>query len=165
MSYYIALPLVVLIALLEVSALPYFQIAGLQPNLMLVFVLCWLMVRGQRESLFIIPLGGVVLGLVDSAPLGTALIALAPVAILHELRGSHLSEGQFGLTIFFMIVASFAYDGVHLAVYALLGQFGGSPLELLRISVLGALYNVIVVFPVYGLVWLASADLRRPAFA
>jgi rod shape-determining protein MreD len=165
MSYYLAIPLVLLIAMLEVSVLPYFQIMGLQPNLMLVFVLCWLMIRGMPEALFIIPFGGVVLGLMDAAPMGTALIAMAPIALLHELRGSHLNEGQFGLTIFFMIIASFAYDGVHLGVYALLGQAGWSVLEIVSVSVLGTLLNLAVLFPVYGLVWLGSADLRRPAFA
>lgn len=165
MSYYIGIPLLVFVALLEVSALPYFQVFGLQPNLMLVFLLCWMMIRGQREALYLIPIGGITLGLVEAAPMGTALLALAPIAFLDELRGSHLDEGQFGLTIFFMIVATFAYDGVHLAVYALMGQLGGSLIELVRVTVFGALLNVIVLFPVYGLTWLASGDLRRPAFA
>jgi rod shape-determining protein MreD len=164
MSYYIAIPLLLLIGLAEVSVLPYFQVEGLQPNLMLVFVLSWMMVRGQREALFLIPLGGIILGLVDGAHLGVALLALAPIAFLHDLRGSHLSEGQFGLTILFTIVASLIYEAVYLGAYALMGQIGGSVLDLFRVAVFGTMLNLVILFPIYGLLWTASADVRRPAF-
>ena len=121
MSYYVGLPLLLLVALLEVSVAPMFRVAGLQPNLMLVLLIAWLIVRGAGEAFILAPVGGVLLGLVDGAPAGTALIGLAPLAFLQDLRGSQLREGGLIMAVAFTIVMSFFYNYVHLAVFTLQG--------------------------------------------
>jgi len=165
LSYYIGVPLVILAAVAEVAFLPYFRIFGLQPNLLLVILLAWLMVRGQEEALYLIPIGAIVLGLVDGAPLGIALIALAPVAVLHDLRGSHLSEGQLLIAVVFAVVATVVYQGVYLAVFGLHGQSGDILGAVLRVMMPVALLNVAVLLPVYWLTWVFSPDVRRAMFA
>src|SRR5207248_8849088 len=49
LSYWIGIPLLLLAALVEVSVLPFFRVFGLQPNLVLVILTAWVMVRGQDE--------------------------------------------------------------------------------------------------------------------
>jgi rod shape-determining protein MreD len=164
-SYYLGLPLLILVALTEVSVLPMFRVYGLQPNLMLVFLIAWLIVRGANEAFIFAPIGGVLLGLVDGAPTGTALIGLAPLAFLQELRGSQLHEGGLIAAIAFTIVMSFFYNYVHLAVFTLEGQSGDWIVATLRIIVPTALINVLVLVPLYGLITLASPDQRRTVYA
>jgi hypothetical protein len=82
------------------------------------------MVRGQEEALYLIPIGAVFLGLVDGAPLGIALLALAPVAVLHDLRGSHLSEGQLLIALVFTVAATVIYQTTYLLAFGLHGQSG-----------------------------------------
>jgi rod shape-determining protein MreD len=160
-SYYTGLPLLLFVALLEVSVLPMFRISGLQPNLMLVLLIAWLIVRGSHEAFILAPIGGVILGLVDGAPAGTALIGLAPLAFLQELRGSQLREGGLIMAVAFTIVMSFFYNYVHLAVFTLQGQSGDWLLASTRIIVPTALFNVMVLVPLYGLLSLASTERRN----
>ena len=165
MSYYVGLPLLLLLALVEAAVLPLFRIGGLQPNLVLVVLLAWIMIRGQREALILIPVGGLFLGLVEGAPLGTALLALAPIAVIHELRGIQFGEGQFALTLVFTALATLAFNLTYLFVFTLTGE-GGSWLDgLARVALPSVVLNCIVMAPTYGAIWLASGDLRRAAFA
>ncbi|HXH20634.1 MAG TPA: hypothetical protein VNN10_01300 [Dehalococcoidia bacterium] len=165
MSYYIGIPLVITVALSEVAFLPYFRVFGLQPNLLLVVLLAWLMVRGQEEALYLIPTGAIVLGLVDGAPLGVALLALAPLAILHDLRGSHLSEGQFLNAVVFTIAATVVYQTAYLVAFGAAGEGGNILVAVTRVVVPVALLNVAVMLPVYWATWVCSPDVRRTMFA
>lgn len=165
MSYYIGLPLLLLVALLEVSVLPMFRVYGLQPNLMLVLLIAWLIVRGSTEAFILAPIAGVILGFVDGAPTGTALIGLAPLAFLQDLRGSQLREGGLIMAVAFAIVMSFYYNYVHLAVFTLQGQSGSWIYASTQIIVPTALINVIVLVPLYGLMNLASPEQRRNVYA
>lgn len=165
MSYYIGIPLLLIIAAAEASVLPMFQVGGLQPNPMLVLLIAWLMVRGAGEAFVLIPAGGLFLGLVDSAPMGTALLALAPVAILQDVRGSHLREGGFIMTILFTVTMTIIFNLVYLLVFILGGQAGSIASALLRIILPTAFLNVLVLFPVYAVLWATSGDLRRASYA
>ena len=165
MTYYIGVPLIILLALIEASVLPLFRIAGLQPNLSLVVLVSWMMVRGQREALALIPIAGIFIGLVDAAPMGAALLALAPIALLYDLRQVHLGEGQFSLTVLFTLVATLVYEAVFLLVYIIYGDVGSIGSALTRIVLPTALLNIAWAVPVYFLMWTFSADTRRAAFA
>jgi cell shape-determining protein MreD len=164
-SYYIGVPLVVTVALAEAAFLPYFRLFGLQPNLLLVVLLAWLMVRGQEEALYLIPIGALVLGLVDGAALGVGLIALAPLALLHDIRGSHLSEGQFLNAVVFTIAATVVYQGTYLLAFGAGGEAGDILTAVSRVIVPVALLNVAILLPVYWSTWLFSPDVRRTMFA
>ncbi len=165
MSYYVGVPLLLLVALAEVSVLPTLRVYGLQPNLTLVLLIAWLSVRGANEALILAPIGGVLLGLVDGAPLGTALIGLAPLAFLQELRGSQLREGGFVAAIGFTIVMSLFYNYVHLSVFALQGQSGDWLVATTRIVLPVTLINVLVLLPLYGLLSMARPNQRRTLYA
>ena len=165
MSYYIGLPLVLLCALVEAAVLPLFRVYGLQPNLVLVLLVAWLMLRGPGEGFVFIALGGVMLGLVDGAPLGTALLAMAPMFFLHETRGSQLREGGLVLTIVFTLIMTVSYHLVYLTVYTLQGQNGPWLEAFTRIVLPTALLNAVVLLPIYYLVSMRSKELRRATYA
>jgi rod shape-determining protein MreD len=164
-SYYIGVPLLLLVALIEVSVLPMFRIYGLQPNLLLVLLIAWLIVRGANEAFVLAPVGGILLGLVDGAPAGTALIGLAPLAFLQDLRGSQLREGGFLAAVAFTIVMSLFYNYVHLGVYALQGQAGSWLEATTRIILPTVLLNLFVLLPLYGLLTLVNPEPRRTVYA
>ncbi len=164
MSYYIGIPLVFFVALSEAAVLPMFRVAGLQPNPTLVLLIAWLMVRGPGEAFVLIPVGGISLGLVDSAPLGTALLALAPLALLQEIRGAQLREGGLVLTALFTLGMTAVYSLVYLLVFTLGADNGDWISAFTRAIIPVAFLNVIFLLPVYSLLWLTSGDLRRAAY-
>ncbi len=122
------------------------------------------MIRGSGEAFLFIPIGGVFLGLVDSAPMGTALLGLAPLAFLQEIRGSRLSEGGFVLTILFTVAMTIVFNLVYLTVFALSGEAGSIAGAMMRIIVPTAFLNVILLFPIYAILWMTSGDLRRASY-
>lgn len=164
MSYYIGIPLLLLIAAIEASVLPMFRFSHLQPNPMLVLLVAWLMVRGMREAFILIPIGGFFLGLVDAAPTGTALLALAPLAFLQDIRGSHLREGGFIMTVLFTVAMTLVFHSIYYLVFALGGEAGSFISAMLRVIVPTAFLNVIILFPIYAVLWASSGDLRRAAY-
>ena len=121
-SYYIGLPLLLLVALVEASVLPMFRVAGLQPNLVLVLLVAWLMVRGAERGLRPHP-GRRLLPRPRGrrAHWARRCSALAPLAFLQELRGAQLREGGLILTIVFTVVMTFIYHFVYLVVFTLQG--------------------------------------------
>jgi rod shape-determining protein MreD len=165
LSYWIGIPLLLIAALAEASVLPLFRISGLQPNLVLVVLTAWVMVRGQDEVLYLVPLAGIFLGLAEGAQLGAALLALAPVAVLHELRGTRLPESHFVIALLFAVAVSVLYNVVYLIVFAIEGEGRGAAVGAARVILLSTLLNL-VIFPLaYGFIWAASGDRRRAAFA
>jgi len=163
-SYYIGLPLLLLFALIEASVLPMFRVAGLQPNIVLVLLVAWLMLRGPGEAFVFIAVAGVCIGLVDGAPLGTALLALSPLFLVQEARGTQLSEQSFVLAVVFTVLTTFAFHLIYLAVFTLQGQAGDWPAAVLRVFIPTAFLNVIVLLPTYFFLSAASQDLRRAGY-
>ena len=164
MSYYIGLPLLVLLAISEAVALPLFRVAGLQPNLVLVLLVAWLMVRGPREVFVFIPVAGVVLGLLDGALMGTALLALAPIVLFQEVRGSRLTEGGLILTVVFTVLLTITYHLTYMAVFAVEGETGNWLSAFTQVILPTAFLNVVVLLPVYGLMVMSSQELRRASY-
>ena len=165
LSYYIGLPVLFVAAVAETSVLPFFRVFGLQPNLVLVILAAWIMVRGPEELLYLVPIGAIFLDLGGGAPFGTSLIALAPIVVLYELRGTRLTEGQLIITVVFTVFATVLYHLVYLGVFAIEGQGSGLAVGAFRIILLSALLNLVILLPIYGLIWSASGDRRRAAFA
>ncbi|HLF76516.1 MAG TPA: rod shape-determining protein MreD [Dehalococcoidia bacterium] len=165
MSYYIGVPLMFVLAAAEAAVLPQFRVSGLQPNLVLVVLVAWLMLRGPAEGFLLITVGGLLLGLVDGAPLGTALLALAPLFVLHEARGSQLREGGLILTIVFTVIMTATYHLIYLAVFTVQGQNGDWLEAFIRIVLPTVFINVVLLMPVYFLLSLSSQELRRASYA
>lgn len=165
MSYYLAIPLLLIAALCEVAVAPMFRIAGLQPNLVLVILTAWLITRGQSETFFLIPIGGLFLGLVDGAPLGTAILALSPLALLQDLRGSRLNEGGFALCLLFVVIMTVAYNLIYLMMFTLRGESASWLQAATRVILPACLLNLVILAPVYWVLHFFSGELRRPTYA
>jgi cell shape-determining protein MreD len=97
--------------------------------------------------------------------MGTALIAMAPIFILHEARGSQLREGGLVLTVVFTVIATICFHLIYLVVFTINGQNGNWLEAMIRIVVPTAFLNVVVLLPIYFLVSMASQELRRPTYA
>ena len=74
------------LALVQASSIQQFRIVGVTPNLMLVFLVAWLVVRGLDDVLPMIAVAGVTSGLIGLQTPGIVLLALLPIAALGLLR-------------------------------------------------------------------------------
>jgi rod shape-determining protein MreD len=159
--YYLAAAVLLVVIILQTSVVPAFSLLGAHPNVVLVLAVCWAMVRGQGEALVVVPMAGIGLGLVDGQPVGTALLALIPVVLLAELKETHIVEGDFLLALGTIVVATLAYETVFLVTLWLAGETIHWWDSFSRMIVPTAIVNTLLMPPLYGLMWLASSDLRR----
>lgn len=156
--------LAVLIAVIaQVSILPAFSIFGVQPNLVIVLLVAWIAIRPQREALLLIPLAGLLLGLLDSQLLGLAMIGLSPLVLMTEVRRLRLVESELLPALLLAAVATLAYESTILLTLAVRNRQLDWLSSVLDVLVPAAIASVLLLIPVYGLVRLASQDMRRPA--
>ena len=165
MSYYVGITLVIFTALLEVSVLPLFRVDGLQPNLTLVLLMAWLIIRGAEEAYVLIPIGGVFVGLVDGALMGTALLAMAPVAVLQEVRGAQLNEKGLLMAVAFTAIMSLVYNYTYLLVSTLQGEAGSWVAATTRVILPTTLINLAVLLPLYAAFAILNPQQRRSLYA
>jgi rod shape-determining protein MreD len=146
--------------------MPSFSIFGVQPNLVLVLLVAWLIVRPRREGLLLVPAAGLMVGLLDGQPLGLAMLALAPLVLLAELRDMRLVESDLLPAVVIAGAGTLVYEGIVLLTLAVTGEQLDWLASVLDVLVPAAIANVLLVLPIYGLMRLASMDLRtrRPAF-
>jgi len=158
--------LVIFIAVLfQVAVLPAFSIFGVQPNLVIVLLVAWMSVRGQREVLFLIPAAGFLLGLLDSQALGLAMLALSPLVLMTEVRELKLVQSELAPAVALTVGATLVYELTGLVTLAVTGTNPDWLASVLDVLVPAVVANVLLLLPVYGLLRLASLDLRRrPAF-
>jgi len=132
--WYAALPLTLLVALLQIGAAPSFVFFGVHPNLPVVWLCCWGVIRGRQEAMALIPVAGLALGLAGSEPLGASLLALLPIAALAVLVEASPARGRFLAAIAITGVCSILYTFVHAGAAAAAGDGLGPPLNLLVVA-------------------------------
>ena len=64
-------------AVLQTTLGPLVGVLGAAPDLVLILVVCWALVKGSTEGLLLGVLGGLLLGLLSAAPLGMHALVLA----------------------------------------------------------------------------------------
>jgi rod shape-determining protein MreD len=161
-SLAVGLAAVAFAALAQMAVLPEFSIFGVQPNLVIALLAAWIGVRGQREAFLLIPAAGLALGLLDSQPLGLAMLAFAPLILLTEVRELRLVESNLLPALMMAALATLSYETAVLLRLAL----GGEQLDWLAsvwdVLLPAAFANALLLLPVYGVVRLASVQPRRP---
>jgi rod shape-determining protein MreD len=160
-KYAVGFALVAAAALLQTSALPAFTVLGVHPNLVLVLILSWAMVRGLHEAMVIVPMGALTLGLMDGQPVGAALLAAMPIVLLTEIREARIVQGDFLLAVLLIILSTLAYEMIFLLTLRLTGGTADWWGSFAYIAVPSAIVNAFLMPPVYWLLWLGSRDLGR----
>jgi rod shape-determining protein MreD len=157
----IGLVAIIVAALTQVAVLPSFSLFGVQPNLLIILLVAWMSIRGRREALVLIPVGGLALGLLDGEPLGLAMLAFSPLILLTEVRELRLIESELLPAVALVAVATLSYEFALLLTLAVEGEHLDWLSSVLDVLVPAAIANVLLLLPVYGIVRLASWDMRQ----
>lgn len=146
-SFYLAIPFMGLVAILQTAVLPHFPLAGVTPQLLFLMALAWGLLRGLQEGLIWAFLAGIWVDLFSMAPVGVSSIAfMAGVGVAVALQ-QILPPRRLLSAILLAAVGTFVY----LAIYILaLRIFGHSIsinglIELMPIL----LIHVILMAPIY----------------
>jgi len=157
----LTLPFLTSLALIQTTVLSRVDVLGGRPNLLLIVVLIWAVVRGMDEGLVWAFVGGLILDLLSGGPLaGTALALLAAA----YLAGQSLGEEVGSAALRVMVLAALGTLTYHVVLLLVL-SWTGHPVSwgfsLARVGgpsvVLNAVLAPIVLQP---LSWLERATGR-----
>ncbi len=155
------LALIVLIGatLLQVTLAPFIKINGVHPNLVLLLVVGWIILRGFGEGVEWALIGGLCLDLMSGAPFGVftltmLLIALASGAVHGRLFGSSI---VLPLTLTFPL--SLLFDSLALLLLTL----GGRPVvwtdAFFAVILPVAIFNTAIMLLVFPLLYILNRVL------
>ena len=155
MTLYLVVPLLILVAILQASAIPHFRIWGVFPDLPLLVVVSWSLLRGSRSGLVWGTVAGLSIDLLSGTPTGAVTLALAAVGSLAGLTRRSAFRGQLLLPIAATFVATVLYNLIVLLAMLLSGRrvewLETLTQVVLPAGVLNLLLLPVVYFPLRGL--------------
>jgi rod shape-determining protein MreD len=159
---YLAFPLLASAALIQTTLLSRISLLGAQPNLLLLIVLLWSLVRGVDEGLVWAFLGGLMLDLTSGGPLAGTAVALLAAAYV---AGQSLAEQVGSQAVRSMILTVLGVATYHLALLIVLTWTGHTvdwAFSLTRVAVPSVVLNgLLAPFVVQPLNWLERATRRE----
>ena len=143
----------------QTSASPSFPIFGVGPQVVLVVLCCWAMVRPPVETLVLVPLAGIGLGLLAFQGMPESVAALAPIGfaalsrqLRREAQGPSPLAFEWATTIVLIGIASILHFTAH-AIAVELTTTGVNWLAALRTVMLGGMLgNMILGAVIYWFV-------------
>lgn len=150
-SIYAAIPIMLLLAVLQTAVLPRFPLLGLVPQFSFLVALSWALLHGLEEGLVWGFIAGVTLDLFSIGPLGaTALGYMAAILAVSGLVRA-LPENRFFIPVVMAAAGSAIYLFVYLLFVRLLG-FASSAETAVSLAPL-ILLNAGFMLPVYWVVY------------
>ena len=159
-SIYAAIPLMVLLAVVQTAVLPRFPILGLVPLLPFLIALSWGLLRGINEGILWAFIAGIFLDLFSIIPVGVSALAfmggITAVLLIQQI----LPISQFLLPALFAAVATLIYLLIYFVLLAIFG-FGIDTVvatSLLPLILLHAALNL----PIYWVMRQINRATRPP---
>lgn len=151
-----------LAALFQVSFLPALAIGGVTPNLMLVVVVGWGLLRGIRPALTWALIGGLALDLLAGGPFGSYTLSLAAAASVSGLGSDIVFRSHLILPLAIVALATLAQAVVQLLVLLATGHSLLPTDTLVRLLLIETAYNTLLMLLLYPLLaWLSRVTGRE----
>ena len=160
-TVYLAIPVMLLLAVVQTAVLPRFPILGLVPQLPFLVALAWGLLRGMNEGIIWAFIGGLLLDLFSIAPIGVTSFSfmLAIIAVIWI-------ENAIPADRFFVpVVMAIAATVINLLIYLILLRLLGYPTTLQGAAALlpTAILHGALILPVYWLLFYLDRIFRpRP---
>ncbi len=161
MRYWLGAAFAFFLALLQAASIDQFKVLGVAPNLMLVLLVSWLVVRGLDDVLPMVAVAGITLGLVGLQTPGLVLLALLPIAALGFVRELHVIHSDLLLVLVLVAAATLSYEAILLLSVMATGGVLDISTAVTRALVPAAIVNMAIAPPVYVVMRLAKPEDRR----
>jgi len=156
-SLYLMAVVLTLVVLVQATLLARVKLVSASPNLLLVVVVCWSLIRGLYDGLVWGFVGGLALDVIAGLPLGTSSLALMATTPLAGLGKNSIFPGSLTLPILLVALATPLYGWIVL----LSEMIRGIPVDWLAstVRIIGPeiAFNAALAVIVYpALRWLAT---------
>ena len=113
------------LVLLQVSAIPAFSLLGVAPNILLVVLTCWAIVRNQTEAMVLVPIAGISIGLLTLQGIAESVAAFVPIIMVTALRRELGPRSEYVWALAVVIIVTM----LHFAAVAISIETSGSGIE------------------------------------
>lgn len=134
---------IVIVALLQITLMPYLAINGIWPNLVLIAAILLLLFGYQKDAFYMAGIGGIILDLTGILPMGLNTIFLISLVFLIKIIDQKYFPDVNALIVFITVFISSIISS--LLIYLFLGQLP----EL--IIFIDSLYGVFIAEIIYFL--------------
>ena len=147
------MPLLAVVALLQVTAAPQITILAARPDFMLLAVVAWSLLRGTEEGIIWGFVGGLCLSLFSGGPFALPALALMAVGFFSGLGHTNIYGGATGrsplLPLVTTLVATLIYGSFSLFLLYITGRSVVWLDTLLRVMLPSMVFNGLLIIPVY----------------
>jgi rod shape-determining protein MreD len=158
-KYIFATTIAWLLAMLDVSAMPYMKILGVTPDLVLILAACWAVLRPQDEAMIVVPITGLMHDLTNGDPLGASVLGFAPLLILATVIRIRAVETQFIPALIVVAAGTLAWGAIRMTVLVVTGQevqwFDAALRVIIPLAVVNTLFMPLRYMP---LSWFSAAQ-------
>lgn len=156
----ISLVLAFLMGIAQSSLISPMRLGGASPDLVLLFVVAYVLVRGVGEGAFVALVGGLALDFTSGGPFGLSIVLLIFVAWIAGLGEMNIFRTARFLPFLAAIAAVVAYYALYALALRLFGHALGGWAFVWRLVLLKILVNLLLMPIIFGLMrWLG----KRPA--
>jgi rod shape-determining protein MreD len=153
--------------LVDVAAAPGAAVFGVRPQLTLVLIALWSVLRPSAEVMWLAPAAGIMLGLLGNEALGVSVLALAPIVVFGISSNGRSTERRLFSSIGLVVAGTLAYALLHAILSGVLGRpfplEPGSVRMLLTLCLVNAVLAAMLYWPLVRLPSDTSIrdDIRR----
>ena len=122
MSYLFALLVSILLAIVQSTVTSRIEIFGGSPNLVLLFVVSWVLRRGVREGVALALAGGFALDALSGAPFGLSTLSMLLASLAVGLGESNVFGTAWHLPYVMIVTASLVYNSSLLLLLRMAGR-------------------------------------------
>ncbi len=151
MSPYLLAPLLAFCALVQTTLVPMIPQGMAKPDVLLVLVVAWGIVRGGGEATLWGLAGGLCLDLLSGAPFGVQTLGLAAVGLMADLMETNFFRSNILIPLAAIFIATILFHIVQAAAMQTFGYPVSWEPFLLRVVLPTAVFNTVLMPVVYGL--------------
>jgi rod shape-determining protein MreD len=149
-SPYLYVPLLALVAVLQATVAPHLTVLGARPDLMLLTVVAWALLRGTREGMVWGFVGGLLLSLFSGGPFAYAALVLVAVGFLSGLGQTTVTRGRIVLPLLAVLLATLLHGLLSLFLLYVTGRPVMWLDSLVRVLLPAIVLNCLLSIPVYA---------------
>jgi len=119
------------------------------PDLMLLVVVSWILLRGARKGAMWALGGGLMLDLLSGGPFGVATISLGAAGLVASLSGLNVPQTTLWLPMAAGVLATFVYNVTYLALLRISGRSIPWGPSMLYVVLPSLALNALAMYPTY----------------
>ncbi len=116
MNAYLTIAALVIVAMLQSTVMPRIMALGVHPDLMLLVVTSWTLLRGAQEGMFWALVGGIAIDLFSGAPFGVYTLSLLVASFLSSLGERNVFRLDLLIPILVIPLATLVQNAIMLAL-------------------------------------------------